>query len=69
MKLEKQEQMQREGKVAPLAGAWIEIPSGTPIEPPCCRSLLSQERGLKFDDGTIEKIRKGPLLSQERGLK
>ena len=54
--------------VAPLVGAWIEILAiavdGEPLQ-----SLLSWERGLKYNiDNMLGTIRRS-LLSWERGLK
>ena len=58
------------GSVAPLVGAWIEILLPTNIAPTGDLSLLSWERGLKYELIAIQ-INKGipSLLSWERGLK
>ena len=56
------------GKVAPLAGAWIEI--YLPIESSNgIRSLPSRERGLKLDVRLYERGATESLPSRERGLK
>ncbi len=54
--------------VAPLVGAWIEIPLLAPSRRPC-QSLLSWERGLKLMATVTIFMATVSLLSWERGLK
>ena len=54
--------------VAPLVGAWIEIPKHH-IYYPLTQSLLSWERGLKFCRSFVRLVEILSLLSWERGLK
>ena len=55
--------------VAPLVGAWIEISIPTRICQSGSRSLLSWERGLKYQWYFGVLLRQLSLLSWERGLK
>ena len=55
--------------VAPLAGAWIEIPRKFLEQRRLIRSLPSRERGLKFAKLLRCILIGGSLPSRERGLK
>ena len=58
----------RRNCVAPLAGAWIEMPDAVAMELED-ESLPSRERGLKFKHRLMTTAPIGSLPSRERGLK
>ena len=68
LKLIKEDYKMSTTKVAPLAGARIEIILMTSVAW-VCTSLPSRERGLKFPDLGNERIDLQSLPSRERGLK
>ena len=55
--------------VAPLVGAWIEIAAPPYISFNSMESLLSWERGLKYNHSLCKIFCYKSLLSWERGLK
>ena len=57
-----------EYRVAPLAGAWIEIVKNK-LRKEKQWSLPSRERGLKYTDNNYTDLDKMSLPSRERGLK
>ena len=59
----------RVGKVAPFAGAWIEMNSSISARLLCEASLPSRERGLKCTPAHRLILRSASLPSRERGLK
>ena len=54
--------------VAPLVGAWIEIPKEC-LQDHLCTSLPSWERGLKSSGQLLIRLLSGSLPPWERGLK
>ena len=61
--------MARGVRVAPFAGAWIEIPISETRALWNASSLPSRERGLKFKNYNTVMERLESLPSRERGLK